>query len=285
MATRVAALNETNATDADFRAWCSEIHNALIAFGWTQTADTGQMNFATVLHPTTSGAIAGFAIYQMGDSLQATCPVFLKIRFGSSTQSAEPAVRLSIAIGGTDGAGNLTGGVMAEYYMNNNFGAGGLSNMLTAGTSSSFRFCWRWASTARIMCFAIERDLDATGAETNKGVQFVGCNAGTGFQSLFIDNETRAVSTVEGKWYALLSAQASQTAGGNTGVSPVRTAFGQFKNPMKTMLLYAKADFTDQTTQSITHYGAAHTYRMTNPASNMTINGINTTCGIAMLWE
>jgi hypothetical protein len=24
---------------------------------------------------------------------------------------------------------------------------------------------------------------------------------------------------------------------------------------------------------------------MTNPASNMTINGINTTCGIAMLWE
>lgn len=285
MATRITALNRTNATDADFRAWISEFHNALTAFGWVQTADTGQINYATAVHPTTSGANVGYAIYRMNDSLQSACPVYLKIEYGSTTQSAEPGIRITLAIGGSDGAGTLTGFKTGVLYLNNNNGATGVSNMLTAGTSSSFRYCWGWAGANTMTGFAIERDVDASGNETSNGVNLVLTWGSNSSNSYFLDNPAQTVAPVESRWYALISAQASQSAGGNTGVSPVRCVYGQFRNAMKTVMLFAKADFTDQSTQSITHYGASHTYKMIVPASNSTINGINTACGIAYLWE
>jgi hypothetical protein len=285
MATRITALNRTNATDADFRAWINEIHNALIAFGWVQTADTGQINYATVLHPTTSGANMGYAIYRMNDSLQSACPVYIKLEYGSTTQTNEPGIRITIAIGGSDGAGTLTGIKTGVLYLNNNNGATGVSNMLTAGTSSSFRYTWGWASASTLTAIAIERDVDASGNETSNGVQILQGNGAGSFSSIFLDNVAQAVAPTESRWYGLLSAQASQSVGGNTGVSPVRCVYGQFRNAMKTLMLFAKADYTDQSTQSITHYGASHTYRMICPASNTNINGLNAACGFAFLWE
>lgn len=285
MATRVAALNGTNATDADFRAWINEIHNALIAFGWVQTADTGQINYATVLRPATSGATQGYALYRMNDALQSACPVYIKLEFGATTQTNEPGIKITLTIGGTDGAGNLTGLKTAQVYLNDNVGASGISNMLTAGTSSSFRYCWRWGTASVMTSIAIERDVDTSGNETSNGVNLLISWGAAGFNTFFIDNVAQVVAPVETRYYALLSSQASQSAGGNTGVSPVRTVYGQFRNAMKTVLLFAKADYTDQTTQTITHYGVAHTYKMMVPASNMNMNGLNATCGIAFLWE
>jgi hypothetical protein len=59
--------------------WINEIHNSLIAFGWIRTSDTGQIDFSTVTRPTTTNTYQGYAVYRMADSLQATCPVYIRI--------------------------------------------------------------------------------------------------------------------------------------------------------------------------------------------------------------
>jgi hypothetical protein len=221
----------------------------------------------------------------MNDALQSACPVYLKIEYGATTQTAEPGIRITLAIGGTDGAGTLTGVKTGQLYLNNNNGATGVSNLLTAGTSSSFRYTWVFGGSSILTAFAIERDLDASGNETSNGVNLVLAWGAAGFNSIFLDNVAMVVAPTESRWYGLLSAQASQSAGGNTGISAVRCVYGQFRNAMKTVLLTAKADFTSESTQSITHYGAAHTYKMISPASNMNFNGLNAACGFAYLWE
>jgi hypothetical protein len=286
MATRVLSIAPTQSTDTDFRAWINEIHNALIAFGWVRTSDTGQLDYATIAKPT--GGMAGYAMYRMNDSLQSACPVYMRLDYGGGTQLNEPTPKVQVAIGGTDGAGTLTGNKTAAFVMDNNFGgAVTLRNMRSAGTSSSFRWSWRAEETGRHLTIAVERDLDVNGNETSNGVTLLNQyrGGGTSFtNSIFLHNGT-LTSIGDTKWCGLISGQASQAGGGNTGVGPVRPAYGPFRYPMKTMLIAARGDFTHESTASISIYGSSHTYMFIQPASNIALNGINSACGFFMLWE
>ena len=71
-----------NGSNANFRAWGSAISAALAAMGWTQTADTGQVNWSTVTVPAAGAYV--YEIWQPADAFQ-TGPTqyFLKLEYGN----------------------------------------------------------------------------------------------------------------------------------------------------------------------------------------------------------
>jgi hypothetical protein len=95
-------------TDATFRAWGSAVSANLATVGLIQTADTGQIDWATV---TMGGAgVDGYEIWRFNDALQATAPVFMKIGYGNANLTTVPGVYLQVGTG-SDGSGGLTGTV------------------------------------------------------------------------------------------------------------------------------------------------------------------------------
>src|SRR3954452_19330861 len=95
--------------DAEFRTWGSAIGPQIAAMGLVQTADTGQINWATVLRPGLNTS-AGYEIWRFADALQATKPVFIRIEYGIA--AVTDRMRIIARVGtATDGAGTLTGQV------------------------------------------------------------------------------------------------------------------------------------------------------------------------------
>jgi hypothetical protein len=291
MATRTSSLAPTNNTDANFRLWINEIHNSLIAFGWIQTADTGQINFSTVTRPAATNTFQGYAIYRPNDALQATCALFIRIDFGTGTGTDSPAIKFQITIGGTNGAGVLTGNASTQITLQGDVSSATLGNCRTAGSTSSFRMMmWMDVNiTYRGFVLAIERDLDTSGNEVSLGVNWIGFQVSGGntltVSSQFIET-AGGLGAVDNKLYAMISSQSSQSGGGNVGVAPVRTQLGPFRNPMKTLLLCSRSDFTMDTTNPVTIYGASHTYLMLqNLSVSISLNVWNTNTAFCFLWE
>jgi hypothetical protein len=96
----------SNNTDANFRSWINFVHDMMIAAGWVQTADTGQINFATVTAPGAANTKQGYAIYAMDDALAATYPILLKWGFGSAGAADRPGLWFMVGTH-SDGAGNF----------------------------------------------------------------------------------------------------------------------------------------------------------------------------------
>lgn len=111
-------------TDAEFRTWGSAISTALQANGLVKTADTGQINWATVTRAA-ANADAGYEVYRLDDTLQATVPVFVKFYYGAHTSDAAvPRVRFEVGAS-SNGAGALGGlGSGTVTTLNANYGGG-----------------------------------------------------------------------------------------------------------------------------------------------------------------
>ncbi len=179
MSTATGTLLYGNTTDAEFRAWGSAIASALAAIGLVQTADTGQINWSTVLKPSGSSTAQGYEIWRFNDALQGTAPVFIKVEYGSSSAAALAAgVWLTVGTG-TNGAGTLTGtistrtanseagsGTTAAVYASPWYACGDTSSATFASTSSHSAGV-NWVFT---FCFTVERSRDADGTPNGDGV-------------------------------------------------------------------------------------------------------------------
>ncbi|RQH69982.1 hypothetical protein IPC102_09415 [Pseudomonas aeruginosa] len=121
-------LNTGNATadmGADRQRAFQELHDALLAVGLVQTADTGQLaDFSGVTGdvPGATTVTYGYRIYRLNDSLQATSPVFLKVVFGArggSSSGTWDVPNFGLEIGtGTDGTGNLVNSTGSYRFPN-----------------------------------------------------------------------------------------------------------------------------------------------------------------------
>lgn len=107
MTTNSTSTPVEHSSDATFRTWYGEIRTMLAAVGMVQTSDTGQVNPATMTRPGTS-AYAGYEVWRFADALQSTAPIYVRIRPGTGTGAAIPALEMQIGTG-TNGAGTLTG--------------------------------------------------------------------------------------------------------------------------------------------------------------------------------
>lgn len=110
MAMSFQALNLAGVsdTDANFRSWGSGISAAIAAVGLIQTADTAQINWTTVLAPSTTNQKRGYEMWRFNDGLQATRPIFIRLDYGSGPNiQYNPQIWLTVGTA-TDGAGNVT---------------------------------------------------------------------------------------------------------------------------------------------------------------------------------
>lgn len=110
MAMSFQALNllPWNQNDADFRLWGGGISTALAAVGLVKTTDTGQIDWATVVNPSTTNQKRGYEIWRFADAWQATHPVFIRLDYGSGpTATANPQIWYTVGTA-TNGAGTIT---------------------------------------------------------------------------------------------------------------------------------------------------------------------------------
>ncbi len=98
----------SNSSDANFRIWGLSMHTAIIAGGWVDNGDSGQIDFSTVAAPGAISTSMGYKIYRSNDAGGGLLDFYVKLEFGSAAVSAlAPAIWITVGFQGTDGAGNM----------------------------------------------------------------------------------------------------------------------------------------------------------------------------------
>lgn len=176
MTTKAWTASLLHTTDAEFRAWGSDIAQALLDVGLVKTADTGQINWTTVERPTI-GNFGGYEIWRYPDS-----SIYMKWEFGTSTGSpSQPAIRVTVS-NGSNGSGTLTGVVSAARtaHANTFGGASRLSWMcLKDGFFGFLGYRDPGGVPQAFAFFAVARTTDANGATSSLGATVYWCAAST----------------------------------------------------------------------------------------------------------
>lgn len=166
----------SHTTDAEFRAWGSELSAALDALGFfPKSADSGQINWTTVMRASTGG-FAGYEIRYLNDSLNATAPIYVRIDFGTGlNSSSDPMIRYQIGKG-SNGSGTITG----QFLGPNNGSPGSVHSSSTSRPSYycavdgfiGFVFKYDGTSNYGFTSFILQRTVDDSGAPTSDGFAF-----------------------------------------------------------------------------------------------------------------
>jgi hypothetical protein len=298
MATVRKLLLYDNSTDANFRSWGSGISTAIATLGLVQTADTGQINWASVTTPA-QNVFAGYEIWKnSNDSLFATLPIYFKIEYGTSNAAnAGPNVRVQCGTG-SNGTGSLTGTSMAAqvlYQTNSGTANKGatLYNCYFSGDGSGSRLSMMlWAddtSGQTVSAWGFERSLDKTGAYTGQYFTWIvgshGFSTAVWFQnSIFVSGSAygSGTPTTTFKGLATLATAngASTTfaamAKGFT-VLPVYPIVGYVGNPLTIFVAVPLGDIaagnsfaSGQVTPQMYGTSKAYLISKTNPFNGMT---------------
>jgi len=160
-----------NTSAAAFRSWGLGVSDALTALGFPKTADTGQVDWATVAAP--SGTYPGYEIRYFDDSLHATAPIYFKIEYGSSSSTARCSLRFTFGPS-TNGTGTITNNFAGTTTF-----AFDLTTATTATTYTNYASCFdlsgfilRGWGQAQPGMFWLERSRDLNGDPTSQGLVF-----------------------------------------------------------------------------------------------------------------
>ena len=160
-------------TDADFRAWGLAMSDAMTAVDLTKTADSGQIDWATVSKASAS-SVAGYEIRYLDDSLHGTCPIYVKIEWGTGSSTSRPLMFLTAGTG-SDGSGNITGtAILVRTQIGNNTAAGVINDFPGAacGVEGAAWVAWGsagGAATAFLLGIGIHRTCDPDGTPNANG--------------------------------------------------------------------------------------------------------------------
>lgn len=186
-------------TDANVQAFVTMFHTNMVAFGWVQTSDTGQVNPATAVNPgtgnnSTTGSI-GYIVYHSNDGLTT---YYLRVQF-FRTDNTSPWFKLTMGWA-TDGAGNITGNSQSLSSIQSNRSYTGAQQVLMAGGAGwvTFNGCASVNDVSSAHLFSVERDRDSSGAEVNTGI--VGIVYTTTNRNLAYIPSSGTVPAIEGDW-------------------------------------------------------------------------------------
>lgn len=171
-----------SSTLTNFKAWAQAISSFFSTAGWTQSSDTGQVNWGTISAVPGSGAYM-YEVWEPNDGLT---NFYLKVEYGNfSGQTNCPTVRLTLGTA-TNGAGTLTGYVVGPFTTT--------LNSYTAPSTTVQYPCyfsgapgrisimmWRGGANRCPSVFSVERSINSSGAYTSSHVTLVtvGCNGGS----------------------------------------------------------------------------------------------------------
>jgi hypothetical protein len=312
-ATTTTVVNQT--TVAAFRVWIAEVKTMIFTtLGVTNTADTGQINTATVTIPAVNTA-AGYLIGRFNDTAQATSPVFFKLEFGTGNNVGDPCMWITVGTG-SNGAGTITGVVMTRVYIGSGTPISTVTTYVTRGcyttASGSLHFTWKIGSTGTInqsmAGFSLFRSADNTGAPTTDAVMLL-TNAVDGTsasftQSGYMQTISYLTSTAYGPggapwpntfWGVFPFNLQSTLYSGNTQVGPV-FQYTPVIGITPWLGIVLEGELAVGSTASMTLVGStAHTYisvgSMFGPLNGLTnallpcTGGGSTTFSMIMLWE
>lgn len=275
--------------DAELRSWGSAVSAQLAACGLVQTADTGQINWATVTKPAAGATPAGYEIWRFNDALQATKPVFIKVEYGTGGAATFCAMWLTVGTG-TNGAGTLSGQLFARVQVAGGTqpAAGVTVASFCSGNGSGIRLAnlCTVGQVSQLLAWGVERPrriadgtysdigyyawaLSANGTSVAGLVPFIGGipNRGAGFDSIIMSGNYGGLSNL----------------GGNVVFNPAFIVAGElFVAPI---WRYRDTDVGPQVAVPLDCFGAI---RQVMPLGNATQNqnmNSDTSCSTAFLWE
>ena len=258
-----------NSTDARFRAWGSWISAQLAASGWIRTADTGQIDWATVTRPTAANEVKGYEIWQMTDALASEAPVLLKIEYGSGSNLAYPS--LWITVGGTSsGTGSLVGVTSTRTVVRSISGnTTELQQCVASGGPGRFQCAMFFAGVSQHQYMAwwlsIERTKNASGRDTTEGVLIASAgDSGTNCYQQFFQNGA-GPTTREASLGVLVPTFGTGSSGTSVSIYPVFWSKGVFLNPGLGIMVAFLANVSAGTTLTFTVYGSPRTYFVLGP--------------------
>jgi hypothetical protein len=173
MATSQQFLVCDSSTLANFKQWAQAISAFFATASWTQSTDTGQVNWSTISSVPGSGAYV-YEVWQPNDGLTT---FYVKMEYGNLSGTNSPNVRITLSTA-TNGAGTPTGFVSAQMLMHN----GALTPPSTtvqyecdfSGAAGRIgALLWRNGTNNAPGIFAIERSLNSSGAYTSAYVTVV----------------------------------------------------------------------------------------------------------------
>lgn len=268
-------------TNAQFEAWVTEVITALFTtVGVTQTADTGQINPATVAVPGAANTSQGYVIGKFNDTLQATSSVFFKLEFGSGSAASNPMMWLTVGSSsngsGTIGSGGGGAVTTRVAVLTGAAPASGVTNytsryMYSATAGLGYLgVCFKIngaAANSALGFFSIKRTNDGNGNATSNGVAVVTTGntaaapgaASTNCYEQCISYTANTVSAISNAFIASpatgLLGLASTIEGSTGFITPVYTI-----DPVIRFSAYEGvallADFPINTTQSLAMVGA-----------------------------
>lgn len=280
MATRFsAALQNTNSTDALFRAWAQFIFDTFVTSGnWVQTADTGQVTISTMAHPVAANTQVGYHVYKMADTLQATKPFFLRVAFGSANAAANSPAMTITGGTGSDGAGNITGVLFNAFQVSSQLNGTNASNSYGSADTNRCHLMMfvRTGSTDSLM-FSIERTKDpANGNDTGDGFILHWQDTTPGTLTYWV-NSSPGAQPPGARWNFVLQNDNVSAFGANVGIG-FPLAFKGFVQPVGLgMIVTNQGDFVAAAQPAVSVYGTSHTYQLPDGTSSVTIGAGNST--------
>lgn len=293
------ALNlDTTSDTAGFRLWGKAISDAIAAQGWVKTADTGQIDWATV---TTSAASTsyGYEIWRAADTLAATYPIFLKLEYGTGAKSSAPwCPQVWATVGmASNGAGTLIahGSYTSAISSRNSF----LSSSSTAvnhsgmcyvnGDGSSLVLAlWPPSNADTVSGYTrmgggvlvLERTRDEDGTANNRGFcthwAFTGDSGGNAaMKSQVFKFSTSAQPTQLSYGQGEPLPMGSCKSGSGGWPQKIRTGtLPQIMGPHAYMLAVPNEDYAAHTSYRVTHLGQTGLWRALG-RGNGTASGSN----------
>jgi hypothetical protein len=237
-----------NTSLANFKAWAQAISSWFTTAGWTQTADTGQVNWSTISSVPAAGTFV-YEMWQPSDALQTgSTAYYVKIQYGTGTASpAGPRCNIQIGLG-TNGSGTLTGFTTLQTDLSS--GATGYTGQGSlpwecdfAGASDyiAVRMWFNVNSSPGNFFFTIERTKNPNGTDSGDGVNLIVGNITTvafpQYQNTLTFN--RGVTNLPGaRAYLTTSINSNpDNFGNNVPVLPVLPDYGVIGNPLVSVCL------------------------------------------------
>jgi len=258
--------NQTN--DTEFRAWGSAVSAAIATAGFTQTADTGQVDWSTVTRPS-AGTTPHYEIWAFADTLQATRPVMMKVSYGSGSSATRPWMSVELARA-TDGAGTLTGtttGPLVSSYADFSPATDTITSYIAGGGNWLTMCLWPGGSTGggtgSALVLVIDRTRDGTGAATGDGVLLAGGPMVTsGYCSQYVLplwSTGAAIALSYPPCY--VGSPTTATQGLDVSFFPWTPVTPKLHPPILACFSYWNADISRNTDVTFTVSGTSHTYK------------------------
>jgi hypothetical protein len=266
-----------NSTLANFKSWAQAISTAIAAGGWTQSTDTGQVNWSTISAVPGSGAYV-YEIWQPNDGL---ANFYVKMEYGNFSGTNCPAVRISAGTA-TNGAGTLSGNVIGPWATPYTSYTAPSTTVtypcyFAAGAGYLSILLWNGGGNSCAQAFAVERSCDVNGNHTAAHVTvFV---AGYS-QRVCSSHQTLHLTNGAAPWFGDRNSDSGQIAArifdatgavGGSGVFNASLALdgiapyiGFFDYPLTAVALGGRNSLSSGQIFTSSVYGATRTYVATN---------------------